>query len=662
MRKQLLGLAAISLLLGVASCTEETIETINDGKNQIEFKTALGKQAVTRVAEFTNDSWVAGATLTVKSYYPGVTTAFKDFTLTNAAGGTGAWTVSPNDINQPGAALRYYSVYPDDDITVGTVTKDAYPFDYTVKARTSTTDSQEDLIAAAVTTISENVTLPFKHALSQVNFAVQAMPGVKIEISDLNVNTVRNAGTCTLESGKEPAWVPSTTSTDTYAYPLNNSTGEGTNLLAAGTSTAVVDLQTVDANGKLNGALMLLPQTFSAEADGTFSFKFSLTIDGNGDGKFDNSEKDKKKANGLTATVNLCDFQTTTWLPGKRYKYIIDFSSYLAGGPISFTVNVVDWENDIDITVNETLHVADATALSIEAAIAKHSAANEASTELTTFPINVPTTTTETKIEIGTIEGFDYADEIRIEFKDNTTAGKLECTDTNWSLTLPTNDRVVTLKRNNVNRLNVSTATAEAIETAIAKHSATNALNTTFASFPIIVAGEIAENTKVDIISIIGFDVDDKIVITLPDAASAGRLEINVPGGVGSWTKDVVNETVTLTCVSPITTAQIAANVNVATAGDTPAITQVTLEAAVTTQNTKKGSTNLKVFPITVPIDIASEITITDATIGNFAVGDRIRITCTNAVSAGNIKISSGIDTGWDLVAYDNIVIIDKKQ
>lgn len=54
MRKQLLGLAAISLLLGVTSCTEETVETVNDGKNNIEFKTALGKQAMSRVAEWTN--------------------------------------------------------------------------------------------------------------------------------------------------------------------------------------------------------------------------------------------------------------------------------------------------------------------------------------------------------------------------------------------------------------------------------------------------------------------------------------------------------------------------------------------------------------------------------------------------------------------------------
>ncbi|MDL2247923.1 fimbrillin family protein, partial [Bacteroides sp. OttesenSCG-928-J23] len=258
MRKQLLGLAAISLLLGVTSCTEETVETVNDGKNNIEFKTVLGKQTMSRATETTELTLRSGG-LNVYSYFPGETTAFQTFNLTYSGG----WIADPADVNQPGRALRYYSVHPNAAGTATNATTSSYAFEYTIPAAAG---DQKDLIAATNTTAASVVDLQYQHILSQVNFAVMAMENVKIKISSITVNKIMDKSTYTFGTG----WgtLSQNSGDPAYTYPLN-ATSLAT--LANGTSTAREPLMDT------NGALMLMPQTFDAEADGTFSIVFSLT-------------------------------------------------------------------------------------------------------------------------------------------------------------------------------------------------------------------------------------------------------------------------------------------------------------------------------------------------------------------------------------------------
>ncbi|MDH6357163.1 fimbrillin family protein [Parabacteroides sp. PF5-9] len=424
MKKYLLGLAAISLFLGTTSCTDELVETVNDGKNAIEFRTALGKQVKSRAAEVGISNLQTDG-LTVFSFYAGSTSRFNTFSLTYS---NPNWTYSPS-VDQPGTGLRYYSVYPLAITDAATSTSaTTHSFEYVIPG----VGSQVDLIAARAATDESAVTLNFQHILSQVNFAVQGMSGVKIDISNISVNGIKDKSTYTFETG----WgtLAQNSGAPTYVYPLN---ATALSTLAAGTSTNVESLK------QTNGGLMLMPQTFGVAGDGTFGFTFSLTVDTDGDGDF--SDETAKIAN-KQMTVNLCDFDTKTWAPGKRYLYVIDFTSFLVGGPITFTVTVADWADDNHNTVAETLHVADATKVSIEDAIARHSTANGTTSTLTTFPIAVANAL-GAGITISTIDGFDSGDEIRIEFLDNASAINFGSSVSGWTLTPPSGGRVVTLKK-----------------------------------------------------------------------------------------------------------------------------------------------------------------------------------------------------------------------
>lgn len=446
MKKLFLGFAALSLLFGAASCAKETRESVTDGDGNVAFRAALGKQS--RVGEFTIDSWNSGDKMDVYAYANGYTTLVNKFELELT--GTD-WGYSPV-FHQPGYALRYYAVYPSDatglkidgtgidgTTTLGPSTS-SYSFDYTVQD----VADQVDLIAASVAaTIDEEVTLPFSHVLSQVNFAVVDIVSVKIEINDISVNSVKNAGTYTF-GATNPWTYAGTPTTDTYAYDSGTFTADGTTggILYMGNGGGATGDYT-----KTN-ALMLMPQAFAAQADGTFSFDYSVTVDKNGNTDF--SDETPKTG---SAIVNFSDFDKKTWAPGKRYVYVIDFTSYLAGGPITFKVTVDDWV-DADATdengyIAQTIHVANPSKQSVEAAIALHHTANVANDALKVFPISIPETFVADAIEITKIYGFDKDDIISIECESDAVATILaaDITVAGWSTAISTgSNRVVELK------------------------------------------------------------------------------------------------------------------------------------------------------------------------------------------------------------------------
>lgn len=422
MKKQIFGIAALSLLFVATSCSDETRESGNDLKDQISFRTALGKQ--TKAAEFTDADWQIDDRLTVNAYPVNSTVLTNTFTLTYDGAAWGYGT----PFNQPGYALRYYSYYPATNVSNAAVITDSYKFDYVIEALAA---DQKDLIAASANTNSAVVTLPFSHILSQVNFALTKIPGVKIKITtDISVIGVKSSGTYTF--GAATPWAPVATPA-TYVYkPLT-----GTNI-TDGTTGGTSYMGNGHTDRTKDNALMLMPQSFEAEADGTFSFAYSLT-------PVKSDGTDDTPITG-TVTANLCDFELSTWAPGKRYLYVIDFSAFLAGGPITFTVSISPWEDATPYLAAETLYVADATKVSIEAAIAKHSTANA---EFTVFPIAVAEDLTAT-LEIATIPGFQSADEIRIEFPTNAGASFLSLSASlaaDWDLAVAVAGRVVTLTK-----------------------------------------------------------------------------------------------------------------------------------------------------------------------------------------------------------------------
>ncbi|MDL2211182.1 fimbrillin family protein [Bacteroides sp. OttesenSCG-928-M17] len=422
-----MGLAALSLLLMVTSCESGEIEMNNRNNDKIDFDVVVGRQ--TRATEFTNTSWLDGTELTVKSYATGSTntTPFKDFTLTYASSGS-TWTASPA-INQPGYSLTYYTWFPTTPTNFsGTGT--AATMDYTIQS------TQEDLLAATTKTADAQVDLAFNHILSQVNFALQGVKNVQIELTNIKINGVKNAATYTFSTTNAGSWGSHGNGTANYDY-----TPVGNTYKTDGTSDAIQYMGNKggsNANDNANNnALMLMPQTFAAATDGNISFDFKLTaMDGS-----------TVLANVTGTTYNLCDFMTTTWAIGKRYLYLIDFTEFLTKGQINFTVTVNGW-TDADNNIANTIEVASASKASIEAAIARH-LANTNSSTITVFPIALPAATSlSAAIPVDPGTGFDSGDVIKIECVNTTNAGHITLAsgaDTYW--TRGASDSVVTFTR-----------------------------------------------------------------------------------------------------------------------------------------------------------------------------------------------------------------------
>jgi hypothetical protein len=452
MRKLLLGVAACSLLLGIASCAKETVES-QTGDGAMSFKAALGKQ--TRAQETTLTSLKA-AQLDVYAYRTNATTLFNKFELTYDDD-VNEWTYSPVQY-QPGFLLRYYSVYPAlasdpgvataADPASGTpatsgVSNDDLTFDYTVKTATA---NQEDLIVASVgPTIDEEITLLYSHLLSQVNFAVQGIEDVSIDISNITVTDLKDENTYSFTNG----WGTAVTSDSFAAYTyVPDATNKAT--LVAGDSADIVYLGNGGDTYTYDNALMLMPQTFTpgnAGSDGQFSFTFSLIVDTDNDGVFTDTATDPvgavAKATNVPVVVNFGDFDKLEWEEGKRYVYVIDFTSYIAGGPITFKVNVTEWEDaDTDTDTAQTIQVAAMTEADINEAIVLQAEAKADNTALKVFPINV--TGSET-VSIGHIYDFAAEDVIRLEFEDATAAGKFSLAATVRGWTVGGSGRVVTL-------------------------------------------------------------------------------------------------------------------------------------------------------------------------------------------------------------------------
>ncbi len=419
-KKSVFGMLAVALL--ATGCNSEFVETADSQNGNITFQTVLGKQ--TRATEFSY--WGDSEGFTAKAYLKGTTTPFKDFTLT--CNGTNSWTVSGGTVAHPGYPLDYYAWSPS-DATGATFTPvaSASTLEYTIPV----VDSQVDLVAAYKPNHNNAaVDLTFYHILSQVNFAVQGVSNVKIAIKDITIKGVSNHNTYTFGTG----WGGTPDGSASYVYKAKSyGAGDGTTY-TSGTNTLTTDGTKITeiklgSGASTDGnALMLMPQSFNSSSTATMEFTYTLTaMDGTtplGTG---------------TTSAYLRDFTTTTWEVGKRYLYIIDFTEYFKGGNITFSVTVDTWKDNENVT--QVLEVADATQVSIDAAIERHRA-NHGS--YTIFPISIPKVPTG-NITLGTIgDGFSATDKIVLNF----TAGLNSYTvnaPTGW--TAATVDKIVTLTK-----------------------------------------------------------------------------------------------------------------------------------------------------------------------------------------------------------------------
>lgn len=158
-----------------------------------------------------------------------------------------------------------YSPYGNNAITDKSFDKTSgMSFSYTVPAFET---NQVDVMFASVKEqekpASGNiVTMPFKHALTQVHFAVATTTstlGIDIETNGITIHKIVGKGKFTL---------PSTgLGTDANGWTLSSQAGDVTNynvISTAVTGGYVTDQNTYTKIGSDNSALMLLPQTFKA--------------------------------------------------------------------------------------------------------------------------------------------------------------------------------------------------------------------------------------------------------------------------------------------------------------------------------------------------------------------------------------------------------------
>jgi hypothetical protein len=416
MKKIFLRVATLSMLFGAVGCSTETGEGLASEGNAVSFEVGMKSQKQTRVNEWSLDDVKndndgdSGDTLDIYAFSETSNSLAHKFSLTWSRTNN-AWTDTP--YQQPGYALKYYSTYPsyseeDGHITEPQGSASDYTFKYTVQS--DVVNSQEDLLgASAGPTMAHDIKLQFKHLLSEVNFAVQGLSGINIDITGITVRNVFDQGTYSFANG----WGSLSQSGDsgTYIYPSN--ADEITNL-KSGNYSDIRYLGNSKSTGYThNNALMLMPQEFNASNNGSFSVKFSLTETGTG----------TVVATGKTATVYFRDFATNKWESGKRYIYTIDFTSYLANGEVKFDVSIDAWEDAAtNIETAQLVEVSAATVPAIHDAITKQSANKAANTTLARFPVHVADKIPETITISPTLNNFIVDDAVLIECVDEASA------------------------------------------------------------------------------------------------------------------------------------------------------------------------------------------------------------------------------------------------
>lgn len=420
MKKLILGVAAISLLLVASSCNKETAESATDRNGEISLRPVLGKQTISsRAEEMTTTGLQTDANSTATGIPVRIfddaaadpTTPWNSWSLYYA---NNAWTYDTPTL-QPQLDLVYYAWYPNTAAAMTTLfarTAAGASFGYTVQA----VASQEDLIASTVAaTNATNINLQFSHLLSQVNFAVQEVNDIQVEITKIELKNIGNTAVYTF--GNPGSWATPTAFTGAYEYALRTSdfpTDLGTDIVSLGSGSST------DAN-----ALMLMPQSF-AGTTAAFDITFRLLIEGSPNNIYYAGDA----TNSVTATAYLKDFNTTTWAPGKRYVYLIDFTNYLADKYIKFTVEVKDWEND-NGGKYLAVEVAKANKASLEGAIASLAAYATTGEDILQITVNDQLTANIDLAIDNTL--FSQNDKIVIYFNDGIDSSSPTITATGWS-------------------------------------------------------------------------------------------------------------------------------------------------------------------------------------------------------------------------------------
>lgn len=314
MKKVLLATAAVILMTG---CSQNE-EFENEAQNaEIGIGTVVKKTSRATVVDNTNFKAFNVSSFIVAADFDFATTWLGAAFMNNVpyTGTQGSWET--NDTNKyywPTDKNVQFFAYPNDLTFVApTEATKGYPtLAFTIGA---SSNLQTDLVVASENMgkpVSDNqALLNFKHVLTRINFSYKPEAGYTYAISEIKINGV-NGGAATYTYAADVAngtWTGGALVTEGYTYPITVA------------DNAVEEYYALDSE---NGSLMLLPQTVTADAEISITYKVTK----NGATFCDGTKIVKFPAN-------------TTWGVGKNIRYKLTLPA--GENEIGIATDVKDW-------------------------------------------------------------------------------------------------------------------------------------------------------------------------------------------------------------------------------------------------------------------------------------------------------------------------------
>lgn len=403
MKRLLMGFAACALVM--TSCSKQEItENVDDGQGQLSFSPGLGKQS-TKASELTNTSLKGAATnantgIALRTYQETTTPGtYEKWFVDDLWCENNVWKIGSTRFRNT-AATKYITYFPKTGVTpvvnsfenaTFVDVSGVFPaFTYTVGATSAT---QTDLLAGITNVEAKktDIVLGMRHILSQVNFGTVAYNGANIAIRNIKIvglydyakftykakdeypiGTWNTYGTGTTEVTRTASYdyfnhsnatatenpqpvVPSTAvSGDKYIFGDGGNWGPGKvakTFYPVGQGTGVLiweEYDTQTPQTALGNSLILMPQTFTGIDGAKVTFEYRITDKDNAyvAGTPNEWAKGEFKLDFTTGST-LGTHYMAQWDANYRYVYMIDFTDFLDGNALKFSVNVdmYPWEN-----------------------------------------------------------------------------------------------------------------------------------------------------------------------------------------------------------------------------------------------------------------------------------------------------------------------------
>lgn len=337
-------------MLGLASCSDDVSTSVNLG-DAIEFRPAMG--SFTRASETTN----ANLNDMNVTAFLGDTKFFENVNF--AKGNDGFYTSQHNYLwPADNSQLTFYAYSSDIDNLNGTLTWDATSKKLENATIPDEIADQIDFITASATGTKDNnetagVPLTFNHQLSQIELQAKSdTQDYTVEVSAIRIGRAEYMGTFdfttsewTLDEWHDKAVYDSSLSSPVTlsATPVSIMGDSGNAMLLPQKLTPWSPKGDPD-NAARGSYLSVLIKITTPEGVVLYPYPSDTKLDSNG-----------QKREYAWASIPI----DTKWEAGKKYIYTLDFThgggnvdpddptpgKEVLGGPIKYTVNVVDWVN-----------------------------------------------------------------------------------------------------------------------------------------------------------------------------------------------------------------------------------------------------------------------------------------------------------------------------